>query len=328
MEKLLWTQKKDIGPGTRLSFDMVFDASRGVTLCFGGQSGTNIGQPGTNILGDTWAWDGNDWTQLADFGPPVRRGHALAYDANRKCVVLFGGISGPDSQGDMHYLNDTWEWDGKTWTQMAATGPSARAFTAMAYDAKRQRTVLFGGNITDSTQFTNFGDTWSWDGNEWTEEQTTGPVTRNSHKLTFDTNRNRIVLFGGAIEMAIAQDSKALSAIINDTWEYDGLVWKQVSSIGPSLRVAYAMTFDGTNTILHGGWNLGSTKFGDTWSWDGSHWTQRQTMGPSARSSHGMAYDSTRGRMVIYGGNSDHDLSDTWEAYELPAPTVQPSQNT
>ncbi len=41
-------------------------------------------------------------------------GHAMAYDSARQRVVLFGGYS----QG---HRADTWEWDGKNWTQIKPT---------------------------------------------------------------------------------------------------------------------------------------------------------------------------------------------------------------
>ena len=63
----------------------------------------------------------------------------MGYDSARQRVVLFGGWS----QGA---LADTWEWDGKNWTQLKPTAsPSARGGHAIAYDCHRQRTVLFGG---------------------------------------------------------------------------------------------------------------------------------------------------------------------------------------
>jgi len=76
--------------------------------------------------------------KLPEFGPRPRHHHAMAYDAARDRVVLFGG------QADEDVFGDTWEWDGLSWTPFAA-GPHALIWHAMAYDANRQRTVLFGG---------------------------------------------------------------------------------------------------------------------------------------------------------------------------------------
>jgi hypothetical protein len=54
--------------------------------------------------------------------PPSRHGHAMVYDAVRQRVVLFDGDVFATS-----YFNDTWEYDGTTWTQRTpATAPSER----------------------------------------------------------------------------------------------------------------------------------------------------------------------------------------------------------
>ena len=104
---------------------MVFDAARGRAVLFGGQ--------GTNLLADTWEWDGKEWTELADTGPAARWGHGVAFDSKRQRVVLFGG----EDFGD--YFGDTWVWDGDEWTQEQDSGPSSRFINTLAYDAIRDR---------------------------------------------------------------------------------------------------------------------------------------------------------------------------------------------
>src|SRR5690606_34754948 len=84
---------------------------------------------------DAWEWDGTNWAPLNP--PPFagRRNHAVAYDAQRDRLVLFGGRGGTSL-----LLGDTWEWDGMTWTQVAIgdPAPAAREGHALAYDAVRQ----------------------------------------------------------------------------------------------------------------------------------------------------------------------------------------------
>lgn len=55
-------------------------------------------------------------------------------------------------------LNDTWDWDGQSWAKpVLTTSPPTRFLSAMAYDAVRGRSVLFGGK-TSRTEFLD--DTW------------------------------------------------------------------------------------------------------------------------------------------------------------------------
>jgi hypothetical protein len=142
-----------MSPPPRVNHYLCFDAARGRVLLFGGH--TNYSSNGVN-LGDTWEWDGSAWSQHAPAQSPAPRPyHAMAYDAARGRVVLFGG--GTTSQP----LNDTWEWDGTNWLQRTpTTSPTARLDTEMVFDAARGRVLLFGG-------FASPADTWDWDGNDW-----------------------------------------------------------------------------------------------------------------------------------------------------------------
>src|SRR5262249_50205256 len=106
-------------PPPRTQHAMAFDSQRGRALLFGGswRSLTWFGDPGQ--------WDGSAWRQLTPATSPSARGsHALAYASVRDRVVLFGGVDGLSGL----LLNDTWEWDGATWTQrVPAQSPWARS---------------------------------------------------------------------------------------------------------------------------------------------------------------------------------------------------------
>ncbi len=133
---------------------MVYDAARQRVVLFGGSS-----------LGDTWEWDGTNWSQKTpNTVPSARSNHALAYDSARQRVVLFGGENNSVDFGD------TWEWDGTNWTQKSpATAPLVRTYHALAFDSVRQRVVLFGGSYYGSY----LGDTWEWDGTNWSFKAST-----------------------------------------------------------------------------------------------------------------------------------------------------------
>jgi hypothetical protein len=107
------------------------------------------------------------------------------------------------------------------------------------------------------------------------------------------------------------------SAGLNDTWEWDGQIWIQVSNIGPSPRVNHAMTYDAARkrTVLFGGERSTGAEvlhFADTWEWNGEYWTQVSDTGPSARSEHAMTYDTSISRVVLHGGAGD-TRGETWE---------------
>jgi hypothetical protein len=140
--------------------------------------------------GDTWEWNGTNWTQRNPAtSPPARVFHAMAWDSVRHVAVLFGGRN---TNGGT--LTDTWEWNGTTWTQRSpATVPPGRLDHEMAFDPVRGRCVLHGG------VYTNPPYTWEWDGTDWTVGASMPGQTTTRHAFGFcwDGNTQRVLLFGG-----------------------------------------------------------------------------------------------------------------------------------
>ncbi|HET6443539.1 MAG TPA: kelch repeat-containing protein [candidate division Zixibacteria bacterium] len=141
-----WFRVSNTGPDPRYGHDMVFDASRGRTVLFGG-----------NVMAiETWEWNGSQWIQVDSSGPPARRNHAMVYDEIHKRVIIFGGTS---AAGDFGCLNDTWAWDGNEWTLVTESGPCAREFPSLVFDRARKHVLLFGGSYFDEFPL-SLGDTW------------------------------------------------------------------------------------------------------------------------------------------------------------------------
>ena len=64
----------------------------------------------------------------------------MAWMASQNNVVLFGGQSGGTNS------NQTWVWNGSTWTHLSPPGsPTPRNFAGMAADHANNQIVLFGG---------------------------------------------------------------------------------------------------------------------------------------------------------------------------------------
>jgi len=319
-------------PSPRYGNELAYDSARGRTVLFGGVEWVS-GSPA-----DTWEFDGSRWTPVATAAaPPPRSMHAMAYDAARGKVVLFSGY---DPNAATTPLVDTWTYDGITWNQvMTANTPAERNLAALVYDAARGRLVLFGGRNSSAS----FGDTWEFDGANWTAVSAIGPATRFGHGLAYDSGRGRTVLFGGQL----ASNNPLL---FGDTWEFDGTNWTQITTgTAPSARFVSAMTYDS----VRGRIVLG-VPFTDTWTFDGTAWTQLaaapvagtgsgaaafdsgrdrivlfEALGEtwefdganwnkaighiSPRSNHAMSYDNGRARFVLFGGTNGIGLGDTWE---------------
>lgn len=233
------------------------------------------------------------WTQKSDIGPGPRTLSAMAYDATRKKVLLFGGFI-PSNK----VVGDTWQWDGNDWTQVADTGPIPRGGTAMAFDAERQRVVLFGGNALEPNTFR--GDTWEWDGEFWTQVSDTGPLPCVGHQMVYDSDRKRVVLFGG---LRIRGFNYLNSG---ETWEWDGNAWSQQDDTGPKPRDSHAMAYDTERkcVVMFGGTlrpnEMTSTMYGDTWQRANAVWKQEADFGPGPCELAAMVFDGRS--VVLFGG--------------------------
>jgi hypothetical protein len=198
--------------------------------------------------------------------------------------------------------------------QETSATPAARIIPALAFDAKRNVTVLFGG---DRMRSTPVGDTWEYDGKNWRQIETANaPAPRYGHQMVFDKKRGTTLLFGG-------YDKK--NELFNDTWEYDGKDWKRIETgNAPPVRRSPALVFDEVRgrVILFGG--LSSTGgvprenelfLADTWEFDGKKWERTATAGPAPRYGPAMVYDPPSKKTILFGGN-DHSgniYGDTWE---------------
>ncbi|MFN2508239.1 MAG: hypothetical protein ABR589_05650, partial [Chthoniobacterales bacterium] len=125
-----WLQYPRPIPQERDQASMVFDAERDEIVLFGG----NNSQPPQKRK-DTWVWNGAKWIERHPAASPSKRFlAAMAYDATRKVVVLFGGFNPTGPNGGA--LGDTWIWNGTNWIQQEpAASPPRRYGAGFAYDA-------------------------------------------------------------------------------------------------------------------------------------------------------------------------------------------------
>ncbi len=288
-----------------------FDSGRGKLILFGGQND----EPSQN--NDTWELDGNDWKLLATTGTPpsARHEHAMAYDAARRRIVLFGGEAGPTR------MNDTYEYNPETkvWSSISvAHVPPVRARHSMVYDSLRKRIVMYGG-VSSSPNPTFLSDTWEYDGTDWTQIPTTADAgARESFGMAYDSVRQRTLLFGGTG-----------ASFLPLVFEYDGATWAPLTTFNmPSSRVAPMMAYDsGRNRIvLHGGGPY-SAPLDDTWELVGDTWqryVRTLTQEPPPGASFGqMVYDVTHGRMLLVGGYP-FTYTNPIRAYEFSPTTLAP----
>ncbi|MGC6489395.1 MAG: Kelch repeat-containing protein [Planctomycetota bacterium] len=242
-----WTLVPTVGdPGERHTFGICYDEVRNVIVMFGGSSNAYVPS------GETWEFDPvtstwTDVTPLSAPSPQARWGCKLAYDLSRNVTVLYGGWSGGG------FTNDTWEWDGVSWTQVTTSNiPSPRDRFGMCYDLARSRVVLFGGI---SAQVSD--ETWEYDGVDWTLVPTlTTPPARQKNYLAYDVQRGVSIMQGG----------QANAVQLLDSWEYDGFNWRLVPSTPSPARGENATCYDllRGRVVVFGGYSFNGVNT-DTW---------------------------------------------------------------
>ena len=161
----------------------------------------------------------------------------------------------------------------------------------MAYDAGRQRVVLFGG----ATPSGETNDTWEWDGASWSPRSpSVSPPARSGAVMFYDAALSAIVLFGG--------DRFSSRPLLNDTWIWSGASWTQLTpSHSPPVRRGACGAFDSARGV--GVVFSGYCQANDTWGWTGSDWQRLSTPTmPGSRLAASMAYDSQRRCAVMIGG--------------------------
>lgn len=256
-----WRQLHPVNsPSARYGAGMVYDPVNKVLVLFGGTP------DGLNAYGDTWTWDGTNWKQMSPATSPQAWPFAtMTYDSVRKKALLYlGGLFCPCVSP-----NQTWGWDGNSWSQVAtSTTPDPKTGQQMsgiggrlAFDAKSGRTLYVGssgtwalgvagwvslGNSgtqiqTDQSGWVNFAvanddaqgglvelgansDTWFWNGSGWTAQNPAmAPPARYGEALAYDPVNRQLILFGGQVLSPPSWSG------MNDTWAWDGQVWKQVA---------------------------------------------------------------------------------------------------
>jgi hypothetical protein len=230
-------------PSKRSEVYGIADEGSNSILMFGGNEGPIADQiPKAIYLDESWVFEpGTGWTKLDVDGPSARGRYGAAYDPNAGRALVFGGRwREANTSGDYTLYDDLWAFDFATqsWTMLeSGGGPAGAYYPVVFFDPTEDALYVYGGNTNANALSIRVSDElWRWtEGGGWEELDHTGaPSQRTFLGETFDTNRQRLVLFGG-------QKGDFVSQAYNATWTLDmnSLSWTELNdgSNAPSTRM-------------------------------------------------------------------------------------------
>ena len=231
--------------------------------------------------------------------PSARSYFAMTYDPPSGKVIMFGGFNGAG------YLNDTWTFDGVTWTQVGVSlPPPPRTNAQMAYDSVTHKVVLFGGY--NGTNY--LGDTWLWDGatSQWTPANAAHHPAAVTGPMLFPDPNGRVDVFGGF-------DGNFYQLTM---WQWTGSDWTQLfPATVPFARSSAAVATNPTidQVVLFGG--LADVNPNNTWTYNGTTWTLKSPVNqPVLVYGASAAFDPNIHAVILFGGGSGGiDQNTTWQ---------------
>jgi len=269
------------------------DTKGGRAWIFGGRYRSKASGPYV-VRDDLWQYDvaAGTWSPLsAPVRPPARFSPALAHDAKRDRLLLFGG--GTSTSGlTFGVIGDLWSFDLAlgVWTKLEPSGskPTARLFHVGAIDRDHRFFTIFTGGDDNAFVGPFLSDAWSLDleTDTWKKHPSTGarPMSRIKSGLVAVPSDPRLLLFGGHDDGSLGNT--------NDLWWLD-----------PETGVfTPARSGDALNKLPNGFCDFPPD------------FTEVDKESPERREAFGIDIDPITGRVIVFGGKSDCGaLVDVWE---------------
>lgn len=229
-----------------------------------------------------------EWSQLPSGPVSGRWGHAMAYSAATKSLVIVGGRCGEElSSSSWRYSLD----DGSFENLAVPDIVSERYGHAMFFDSKSGSMLVIGGMAGG-----DFLDSYIIDSNLETVEKVTGAPRMAFSGWCSNTLVNAGYMFGG-----IGEDGSPTSdfLVVDPVQGTVAPVPKTVP--WPAARSRASLTCRNDAVVLFGGEDAEGNLLGDTWIYDplGGHWKMGPA-GPPARKEALVAWDSEG--TVLWGG--------------------------
>ncbi len=201
------------------------------------------------------------------------------------------------------------------WTELTPSGtlPPARDSHTAVYNASTDRMVVFGGRGASQA----FNDYWVLQNSTkttlaWNQFVTSAPPDRLGHSAVYNSQTNRMTLFGGSFNVTGSSFTNELWGVTSADASTSLPQWTPlVGGTGPTPRWGHAAGYDQPNDkmiVFGGSTQTGQGLSNEVWVLNQAtaptpSWKSVVTAGgPSARCCMAAAYDPANRRMILFGG--------------------------
>jgi cysteine-rich repeat protein len=309
---------------------MAYDPRRDRVVLFGGLDASGA------FVDETWEFDGVTWVKLSPATHPTARVDAAFACSPTRCV-LFGGRNGTtQGSGAMH--QDTWSWDGTSWSEVANSGsgmPPARSAAGMTFDTRISSFVLWGGRNTTNSLVDTHEMT---DGATFWVQRTNGPVGMSTGLPVIAYSPSSMSTWvyapsgtytyasgwGSAMPLPVHQDALAWNdrterlvatsnGMLDRTYSNEGSNWTLRSNVRPAGSRSAPAAYDATR-----GLTMIYERTNGTWAWDGQVYRRAAASNPMTSPNvedASLAFDEACGDLLLYGGYNPSTgtvVDETW----------------
>jgi hypothetical protein len=308
-----WTQTgaDPVSGSGRTTAMGAFNASTQTAYFYGGYAyGISLSDlTSLDMSGATPVFNSPDIKNFDASGPEGRWGAVSEFDEINNRLVLFGGKDANRFDGSTWVLDRTSNTG--QWSRIVSNsnGPGMRSYPASAMDKTGNLMFMHGGG---SAAGTLLNDLWVLNLNTdtWTQLNS-GPSARYLHAMVYDTNLNRLILFGGKAP-----------GHLNDVWAYNVGTnsWAPLAPTGtpPSARGRTAQMFDaGGNRMIVAAGETAVGYSNEVWELDlsvGSEaWTDISAIAGSIMPGRGsMAFGDIGSDLWFQGGYNGSSTDEIW----------------
>lgn len=287
---------------------MAFDPASGQLILFGG-----IGMYGT--LGDTWSWNGHNWSLLHPLhSPPAQSKTLMGYDPQSRRLILIGGevmvpLTDPCRRPagapvtcqpasvyrGVGLTNDTWTWDGTDWTDLALPPMPANAQVRLPSPGQDQ---VVTDSATGSLLLVDEDRPalWRWSPAGW----------QTIHSAHVPPSGDMVAAADPVTGGVLAVDEprsviQRMPELPTQTWKWNGHDWVELHPAAQPGAPYFMAQLDASVTVLSGS---------AQWLWKHGDWQRQSSKVPMIGDGAQVATDTLTGQLVALGG---------WPSPTLPA---------